>query len=480
MWEGEFANDQQFKQGAVAVAAAPEVAKPAPAPGPVQTATVAPMPTATIGTANAAMQTSVTDTPWVGKSWEVRRAAEDVWRTPAWVFNADGTAEAKGLWKGTWNGRPNRWIQLQFTTSDGKPISYEIEFAPANNYMTIYRDGKVHGYGRTAEAATPVVVTPNAGNLPVGQEDPNFMALAAQFDLMGNKKVPVDTAYSKYFNAARPLPDTVCSQQVFSQLARLERYASPFGNAYSDKRLGNAEYLKLLNQTPRQVGTLTETVRTELAKDTRRLGGFRVYSLSLLTNAACNRVLVRYGNVYWDSSVVGKHNVEVSYADIRMEFGFTHAVATVKGIARNQGSWFEPGTDAVQAGVKGLYRNNDKSMIVVGDALFFDDRTLQKAFSEYPEKIRSTDPWPPETKAEIASMEKARNEQLARAEVERKAKEAREAEQARLAAIESEKRRKQEQARFDSAMNAKDPQAMYLAAGKYEREGDSYSARKVY
>lgn len=29
-------------------------------------------------------------------------------------------------------------------------------------------------------------------------------------------------------------------------------------------------------------------------------------------------------------------------------------------------------------------------------------------------------------------------------------------------------------------MNAKDPQAMYLAAGKYEREGDSYSARKVY
>jgi hypothetical protein len=77
-------------------------------------------------------------------------------------------------------------------------------------------------------------------------------------------------------------------------------------------------------------------------------------------------------------------------------------------------------------------------------------------------------------------MEKARNEQLARAEAERKAKEAREAEQARLAAIESEKRRKQEQARFDAAMGAKDPQAMYLAAGKYEREGDSYSARKVY
>ena len=58
--------------------------------------------------------------------------------------------------------------------------------------------------------------------------------------------------------------------------------------------------------------------------------------------------------------------------------------------------------------------------------------------------------------------------------------EAREAEQARLTAIESEKSRKQEQARFNAAMNAKDPQTMYLAAGKYEREGDSYSARKVY
>ena len=73
----------------------------------------------------------------------------------------------------------------------------------------------------------------------------------------------------------------------------------------------------------------------------------------------------------------------------------------------------------------------------------------------------------------MATWESARAKEKAR-------QEAREAEQARLTAIESEKRRKQEQARFDAAMNAKDPQAMYLAAGKYEREGDSYSARKVY
>ena len=76
-------------------------------------------------------------------------------------------------------------------------------------------------------------------------------------------------------------------------------------------------------------------------------------------------------------------------------------------------------------------------------------------------------------KALLATWESARAKEKAR-------QEAREAEQARLTAIESEKRRKQEQARFDAAMNAKDPQAMYLAAGKYEREGDSYSARKVY
>ena len=72
------------------------------------------------------------------------------------------------------------------------------------------------------------------------------------------------------------------------------------------------------------------------------------------------------------------------------------------------------------------------------------------------------------------SFEKSAKE--VRERPERLAKEERE----RQAELAAEKRRKQEQARFDAAMGAKDPQAMYLAAGKYEREGDSYSARKVY
>ena len=475
VWEGEFANDQQFKQVAVAVAAAVEATKPTPAPIPVQAATVAPTATATPN----APQTPVADTPWLGKGWEVRRATDNVWRTPAWVFNADGTAEAKGLWKGIWEKLPNGRVQLKFTTSDGKLVAPEVEFASSGSEMTMRVDGKDYGVGRvttvseTVEAKAPTQASPPTR----GQEDPNFMVLATQFDMLGKDKVPVDTEFSKYFNAASPLPDTVCSQQVFAQLARLERYASPFGNAFEDKRLGYAEHLKRLNQTPQQFGLMPADVRKAFAEN-KRLQQENKYSLSLLTNASCNRVLVRYARVAWMSS--GKQAVEVSYADIRMKFSFTHAVAAVTGRAQNQNSWFDPGADAVQAGVRGLYRSNDKSHVIVGDALFYEDRTLQKVFSEYPEKIRSTDPWPPETKADIASMEKAHSEQLARAEVERKAKEAREAEQARLAAIESEKRRKQEQARFDSAMSAKDPQAMYLAAGKYEREGDSYSARKVY
>jgi hypothetical protein len=470
VWEGEFENDQQFKQGAVDMATATP-AFPVVASAPVTASAIADTPKA------PAVPATVTEAPWVGKSWEVRRAAEDVWRTPTWVFYADGTAEAKGLWKGTWNPRPNGWIKLQFTTTDGKPVSYDIEFAPANNDMTMYRDGKAYGYGRVAVGAAPSVVTPKKSPVSASQEDPNFMALAAQFELLGDRKVPVDTEFAKYFNAALPLPDTVCSQQVFAQLARLERYASPFGNAYSDKRLGDAYYLKFLNETPQQLGLMPADVRKAFSAN-KRLEQENRYSLSLLTNANCDRVLVRFAKVAWLNS--GKQAVEVSYADIRMKFSFTHALAKVTGRAQNQNSWFDPGADAVQAGVRGLYRIDDKSHVVVGDALFYENRTLEKAFQEYPDKIRSTDPWPPETKAEIAAMEKARNEQLARAEVERKAKEAREAEQARLTAIESEKRRKQEQARFDSAMNAKDPQAMYLAAGKYEREGDSYSARKVY
>ena len=148
VWEGEFANDQQFKQGVVAVAAAPEATKPTPAPVPAQAATVAPNATATPN----AMQTPVADTPWVGKGWEVRRATDNVWRTPAWVFNADGTAEAKGLWKGTWEKLPNGRVQLKFITSDGKQVSPEVEFAPSGTEMTMRVDGKDYGVGRVASA----------------------------------------------------------------------------------------------------------------------------------------------------------------------------------------------------------------------------------------------------------------------------------------------------------------------------------------
>jgi hypothetical protein len=98
-------------------------------------------------------QASAAETPWVGKRWEVRRATDDVWRTPTWVFNANGTAEATGLWKGIWSKLPNGRVQLKFITSDGKASAYEVEFSPTTTAMTLYRDGAAQAYGRTATAA---------------------------------------------------------------------------------------------------------------------------------------------------------------------------------------------------------------------------------------------------------------------------------------------------------------------------------------
>lgn len=63
----------------------------------------------------------------------------------------------------------------------------------------------------------------------------------------------------------------------------------------------------------------------------------------------------------------------------------------------------------------------------------------------------------------------------ARLDAERKA-----AEERRIANEEYEKRQQAEVRSYNSILSSKDPQAMYLAAGKYERNGDAYKANQIY
>lgn len=462
----------------------------------------------------AAMASAATES-WMERPWQFelsKRQAEQLGLTitsspkhgrvttaPHWIFHADGTLEAKGLWRGTWSHAPHSRLVASVTPAgQTAPLEMEIQFAPGGKTGLYIRfsEGLV-GTGRLIETVVagdlPAATVPGVAGMPTaapandvhaatpGGEPPApsmdelFEQLAAQFDSLGKDKKLMDRDFVKSFNAAKPLPDTACSQQIFTHLARMERYMSPFGNAFDDKRLTSPEYLRALNENTRQYGLMPEDIRRAFS-DNKRLEQVDRYSLSLVPSTACDRVLVRYARVAWMSN--GKHVVDVSYSDIRMDFGFTHTVG--KALHNYKGyEWIGPGVDSVQQGTPGIDGNRDKVAVVVGDQFFYED-PLEEVFRRFPDNIRSVDPWSPATKAEIAGMEKARKAQLAEAQAARRAREVREAEESRLAAIEADSRRKQEQARLDAALNAKTAQAMYLAAGKYEREGDDYNARQVY
>lgn len=76
-------------------------------------------------------------------------------------------------------------------------------------------------------------------------------------------------------------------------------------------------------------------------------------------------------------------------------------------------------------------------------------------------------------------LEPYRQEQNAIAAKE-KAQADREAEQQRKAKAETEKQRQAEERIFNSVLSSKDPQAMYLGAGKYQRNGESWKAQQIY
>jgi hypothetical protein len=92
--------------------------------------------------------------------------------------------------------------------------------------------------------------------------------------------------------------------------------------------------------------------------------------------------------------------------------------------------------------------------------------------------VRSDIPSPEFEKAYQAALPliEAKREAVAQQKAQKEIQAKREnAERTRYAA-----EQQRAQAAFDAALGSKDPQAMYLAAGKYERNGDTHKAKQIY
>lgn len=106
--------------------------------------------------------------------------------------------------------------------------------------------------------------------------------------------------------------------------------------------------------------------------------------------------------------------------------------------------------------------------------------TLASLYPTHFGSLKSADAWPAKLKMEIATLEKQKQMADGRTAQAQKEAEAKQAAENKAAALANERAAKARENRLQAALNAKDGQAMYLAAGSYEREGDKYAARRVY
>lgn len=119
-----------------------------------------------------------------------------------------------------------------------------------------------------------------------------------------------------------------------------------------------------------------------------------------------------------------------------------------------------------------------KSLVCVPGQCF--EGTLASLYPTHYGHLKSVDAWPAQLKTEIAALEKQKQLADEKIALAQKAAEAKLAAENKAAALANERAAKARENRLQAALNAKDGQAMYLAAGSYEREGEKYAAQQVY
>jgi hypothetical protein len=152
-------------------------------------------------------------------------------------------------------------------------------------------------------------------------------------------------------------------------------------------------------------------------------------------------------------------------------------------------TYLDPGSDYGRVSIGPVaYRNfgfaNDarsqavKSLVCIPGQCF--EGTLASLYPTHFGHLKAADAWPAKLKTELAALENQKRRADQKAALAQQAAAAKLAADNKAAALASERAAKARENRLQTALNAKDGQAMYLAAGSYEREGEKFAAQQVY
>jgi hypothetical protein len=269
------------------------------------------------------------------------------------------------------------------------------------------------------------------------------------------------------FQKATPLPDNACSQGIFKTMAKL------IGNIKTpalqfDADLSHAAYDVANYRSAAGLAQLNQTPNLDYPDHVPAAGQavFPARGLAVLPSEDCKQAFVKAD--FEGPMKEGYKYGETAYAEIQADF----TADFIQGSVRKR--YFSGNSIMERRPFAGALPAIDfmctQSQCYAG--------SLEDVFKQG--ALKSTDAWPPEQKAQIATLEQQRDHKQAQARRERDAREAKEAAERKQADAEAAKRQQIEERAFNSAMGAKDPQAMYMAAGKYDREGESGKATMVY
>ncbi len=271
----------------------------------------------------------------------------------------------------------------------------------------------------------------------------------------------------RLFGKAVPLPDNACSQGIYKTLAKLMAQSETLAVQFSSNLTGANSEMRAYT-TPAGLAQANKTPHLDYEAFTPpdSNGTARLSGLALLPSADCQQVNLKaeYVGAYTNKRKYG----QIAFAEIRADFGADFVQGSISHRYHRYftNSDLSPGNGALTA----------VNFLCAAERCYAG--SVDSVFKQG--ALKSTDAWQADIKAGIAALEVQRDRQLAQQKRDRDAREAKEAAEQRQAQAEATRRQQADERALNGALGAKDPQAMYLAAGKYERDGEPYKARQVY
>lgn len=327
-------------------------------------------------------------------------------------------------------------------------------------------------FGLGFELLAPMFATQNklrAESLDRGvQQFEAAGGIPAYFEQMKKGANPDFGLLNRLFVKTPSLPESPCSQGIYKTIAKLTANHETSAIQYSKDLTGwtyempfysQADNIARINKAPNpsyEAFTVTDSNGTA-----------RMIGMAIVASGDCRHAYLKTDHV--GAYTNRKKFIQTSYAEVNADFSQDFIAGSVR------------------SRLYSYFTNSDSLKPYAGtlpDIDFMCTReqcyrgTLESVFAQ--NVLKSSDDWPADIKAGIAKLEQQRDQRFAQEKRERQTREARENEQRRLAEAEAAKRQAAEERAMNVVLNAKDPQVMYLAAGKLERNGESYKARQVY